>query len=80
MMTQSEAFLAKIDAFLATSKMKPTAFGKAAVGDPNFVRDLREKDRQPSLGTVDRINAFMASHETSATPEPAHSFNAGRVG
>ena len=62
-MSQSEQFLAKIEAFLAAKKMKPSAFGKAAVGDPNFVGDIRNKDRQPSLGTVDRVNEFMASHD-----------------
>ena len=33
--------LTKIDAFLARTGLSATAFGKAAVGDPNFVRELR---------------------------------------
>ena len=70
MMSQSEAFLAKVEAFLEASKMKPSAFGKAAIGDPNFVGDLG-KGRQPSLGTVDRVNDFIASHAASDASEPA---------
>lgn len=57
-MTQAEAFLAEIDQFLASSQMTATAFGRAAVNDPNFVGDLR-KGRNPNLGLVDRVYDFM---------------------
>ena len=63
-MTQSEAFLADVEAFLERSGMKPTNFGKEAVKDPNFVWDLRS-GRLPTLGVVDRVYAFMASHDAT---------------
>jgi hypothetical protein len=58
-MTQTEAFLEEIDRFLAQSEMSATAFGRAAVNDPNFVGDLRNKGRKPNLGLVDRVHAFI---------------------
>ena len=64
-MNHAEAFLAEVEAFLKRSEMKPTTFGKSAVGDPNFVRDLRE-GRKPNLGLVDRVHDYIRSQETSA--------------
>ncbi len=64
-MTQAEKFLADIEAFLDRSKMSATSFGKACLNDTNFVGDLRS-GRQPSLGLVDRVNAFIQSQEASA--------------
>jgi hypothetical protein len=58
-MTHAEAFLADIESFLIRSGMTPTAFGRDALNDPNFVSDLRTKNRQPSLGLVDRVHDFM---------------------
>lgn len=49
---------AEVEDYLDRYGMKPTAFGKAAVGDPNFVFDLRA-GREPRTGTVDRVRAFM---------------------
>lgn len=63
-MTQTEQFLNEIESFLERTGMKPAAFGKAAVKDPSFVRDLRA-GRSPSLALVDRVNEFMASHSNS---------------
>lgn len=57
-MTQAEAFLAEIDGFLSRTQMSATAFGRAAVNDPNFVGDLRN-GRKPNLGVVDRVHTFM---------------------
>jgi hypothetical protein len=54
------AFLAEIEAFLARARMSPSGFGRAAFGDPNFVRDLRA-GRAPSLRLVARARAFMAA-------------------
>lgn len=64
-MTQSELFLADIDAFLERSGMTATAFGRAALNDPNFVGDLRQ-GRKPNLGLVDRVHAFIHSQEADA--------------
>jgi len=53
------AFLAEIEAFLARERIAPSTFGRAAVGDPKFVRELRD-GRAPSLRLVDRARAYMA--------------------
>lgn len=45
--------------------MSATAFGRAAVRDPNLVGDLRA-GRKPNLGLVDRIEAFMKEKREDA--------------
>ena len=65
MMTH-EAFLSDIEAFLASSGMGAARFGKEAIGDPNFVRNLRE-GRSPSLKTAERVMGFISS---SSAPPP----------
>ncbi|HXJ59410.1 MAG TPA: hypothetical protein VNU68_22430 [Verrucomicrobiae bacterium] len=45
--------------------MTASAFGKAAVNDPNFVGDLRT-GRKPNLGLVDRVHEFIKSQEEAA--------------
>lgn len=57
-MSHAETFLAEVDSFLSRSGMSPSAFGREAINDPNFVSDLK-KGRMPSLGLVDRIHDFM---------------------
>lgn len=64
-MTYAEKFLSEVDAFIADSGMTATAFGRAAVNDPNFVGDLR-KGRKPNLGLVDRVHDFIKSQQESA--------------
>ncbi len=57
-MTAPEEFQAEIEAFLARQKMAPTRFGREAVGDPNFVFQVRE-GRMPGLRIVDRVRVFI---------------------
>ena len=64
-MTHAEQFLAEVEAFLERSNMTASAFGKAAVNDPNFVGDLRT-GRKPNLGLVDRVHEFIKSQEEAA--------------
>jgi 2,4-dienoyl-CoA reductase-like NADH-dependent reductase (Old Yellow Enzyme family) len=64
--SSAAAFLAEIEAFLARERAAPSGFGRAAVGDPNFVRDLRD-GRAPSLRLVDRARAYMARAARDAT-------------
>jgi hypothetical protein len=64
-MTHAEQFLAEVEAFLTRANMKPTAFGKTLLNDPNFVSDLRA-GRKPSLGLVDRVHAFIKSYDEEA--------------
>jgi hypothetical protein len=65
-----DVFLAEIEAFLQRARMSPSGFGRAAFGDPNFVRDLRG-GRAPSLRLVDRARAFMAARAGAAKASAA---------
>lgn len=58
--------LADVEAFLATSGMTPTGFGKAVLGDPKFVPQLR-KGRRLWPETEQKVRDFMA--ETKANAE-----------
>jgi hypothetical protein len=65
MESSADAFLSEIEAFHARERAPPSTFGRAAVGDPNFVRQLRE-GRAPSLRLVDRARAYMAARRRAA--------------
>lgn len=62
MKTPAESFLDEIDAFLTRKGMSASAFGKAALNDPNFVGDLRA-GRMPNLGLVERVNTFIRAQD-----------------
>ncbi len=66
--TFSEHFLARVESCLAATGMKPTDFGREAVGDPGFVRHLR-RGRSPSLATADRVLAFIDRLEAASHAE-----------
>lgn len=70
MMTAHEAFLSDVESFLASSGMPPARFGKDAIGDPNFVRNLRN-GRSPSLNTSDRVRSFMLEYAERGEKEAA---------
>lgn len=55
--------LDRIDHYLRTSKTSPSRLGREAVGDPNFVMNLRD-GRQPRQATLDRVMAFIERAET----------------
>lgn len=57
-MLTGESFLANIEAFLERTGMTATAFGLEAVGDRNFVGDLRQ-GRMPSLRLVEKVSAYI---------------------
>ena len=59
-MTGSSKLLFDIEAFLRESGMSASFFGKAAVGDPNFVGDVRN-GRRPHLDLIDRVEAYLRS-------------------
>lgn len=50
--------LKRVECFLRRSATPPTVFGRAALGDPNFVRDLRN-GREPGPRTLARVAAFI---------------------
>lgn len=66
----SQSFLSEIERFLATSGLEPTALGKQALGDPNFVFDLR-KGRSPSTRTMDKVKTWIAAQASPARPNKA---------
>lgn len=48
----------RIEAYMRRNKTSPSRFGREAVGDPNFVTNLRD-GRQPRRRTVKRVIAFI---------------------
>ena len=50
-----------VDAFLALHDMAPVTFGRLAMKDPHFVRDLRA-GRRVWPETEDKVRAFMTNH------------------
>ena len=55
----AQSFLAEIERFLSSAGVDPSALGKQALGDPNFVFDLR-KGRSPSTRTIDKVRSWIA--------------------
>ncbi|HEX8126011.1 MAG TPA: hypothetical protein VF548_10560 [Allosphingosinicella sp.] len=54
--------LDRIDHYLRSSKSSPSRLGRDAVGDPNFVMNLRD-GRRPRKATLDRVLAFIEREE-----------------
>jgi hypothetical protein len=54
--------LDRIDHYLRSSKSSPSRLGRDAVGDPNFVMNLRD-GRRPRQATMDRVLAFIERQE-----------------
>ena len=54
--------LDRIDLYLRSSKSSPSRLGRDAVGDPNFVMNLRD-GRRPRQATLDRVLAFIERKE-----------------
>ena len=63
--TLSEQFLSRVEAFLASSRMKTAEFGRESIGDPNFVANLR-RGRSPTLGTADKVLSYIEKLEKDA--------------
>lgn len=53
--------LSAVEAFLKTTGMTATAFGRGAVGDPGFVFDLRD-GRRIWPETEGKVRAFIEAH------------------
>ena len=53
--------LDRIEAFCERHNLGTAAFGRAAIGDPSLVGNLR-KDRSLTLRTANKIEAFMAEY------------------
>ncbi len=50
-----------IEHYLRSSGTPPTRFGRDAVGDPQFVHDLR-RGREPGARIADRVQRYLAVH------------------
>ena len=57
-------FERRVAAFLRRARMSPSEFGERAVGDRNFLGDLR-RGRSPRLATADRVLAFIEAYRRS---------------
>lgn len=55
---ETQVFLTEVEAFLATSEMSESYFGKVASGNSELVKRVREGKRiWPE--TIDKVRAFM---------------------
>lgn len=54
--------LSDIEAFVAAHEITERRFGELALNDKNFVSDVRERGRSPSLNTVEKIKRFMMTY------------------
>ena len=59
------AFRREVEAFIAITRTKASLLGQEAVGDPCFVRRLRQ-GASPRLDTCDRVSAGMESQSSEA--------------
>jgi len=66
MKSPTEVLLISINRFLKRTGMPATTFGWMAIGDPNFVRNLRE-GREPRFQTLLRVKKFMSSYQQRET-------------
>lgn len=67
-MMTANSFIETIERFLAASGMSASAFGRAALGDPNFVGDVRG-GRSPNLRMVERVTVYIAQNSPPAQPQ-----------
>lgn len=64
-MSDLDRFISDVEAYLSKEKIKPTAFGLRAAGDPNFVFDLRT-GREPRRSTIEKVRSFMTEERSAA--------------
>ena len=57
--------LRRIEQYLKERRMPPARFGREAVGDPNFVFDLRD-GRVPRERTAARVHAYLDRAQQAA--------------
>ena len=57
-MSIAKRFAEDVETFLTERDMRPASFGRAAVGDPLFVFELRD-GRNVQAATMDKIYYYM---------------------
>jgi tRNA-dihydrouridine synthase len=75
MQNEAPPLLADVDAFMAQTGMSPVTFGRQALNDPHFVRDLRgegrPKPRRLWPETEQRVRAFIETRRAAITAQAA---------
>lgn len=64
---ETQPLIDAVKAFLAAHDMAPTTFGREAMNDPHFVRDLEKGERRMFPETEARARRFMDTY----TPQQA---------
>ena len=54
--------LDEIATFIADHGLTERRFGELALNDKNFVTDVRDRGRSPSLNTVEKLRRFMRAY------------------
>ncbi|MGE0424960.1 MAG: hypothetical protein AB7O88_22065 [Reyranellaceae bacterium] len=67
--TITEQFVGRVEAFLTASGVKPSEFGRSAIGDRSFVLNLR-RGRSPTLATADKVLSYIDKLEAEAARRP----------
>lgn len=67
----TQALLSDIETFLAETEMPPSTFGRRAVNDWKFVRDLRAGKRRVWPETAEKVRRFMESARSAPTEAAA---------
>jgi 2,4-dienoyl-CoA reductase-like NADH-dependent reductase (Old Yellow Enzyme family) len=62
-MRQTERLQRRVEAFLKRTGLSATAFGVAALKDPNFVTEMRN-GRSARDKTVERVESFMKGYKS----------------
>ena len=70
MQKDAPSLLDDIDEFVSLHGMSPITFGRLAMKDPHFVRDIRG-GRRVWPETDAKIRAFMANHSPAAEQQKA---------
>ncbi len=73
----AQSFLSEIERYLSSAGVDPSALGKQALGDPNFVFDLR-KGRSPSTRTIDKVRGWIAQQAGPERPAATLHRTAGK--
>ena len=61
-MKTEQPLVRAVEAFLDRTSMSPVTFGREAMNDPHFVRDLR-KGRRVWPETDEKVRSFMSTYQ-----------------
>ena len=61
-LTSDAELLTQIERFCATHGIRPTTFGRQAIGDGNLISSMRQGKRSLTLKTAARVIEFMAGY------------------